>query len=41
MVETTIVSRWKRDKGIVPGEASQIAKFRAKQADKEFKDNGA
>jgi len=34
MVETTTISSWKRDKGIVPGEASQIAKFRAEQAEK-------
>lgn len=38
MSETIVVASWKRDKGIVPGKASQIAKLRAQQAE-QYKEN--
>lgn len=33
IMETKVVSEWKLDKGIAPGEAGQIAKFRAQQVE--------
>lgn len=39
MSETIVVAKWKRDKGIVPGEAGQIAKLRAQQAEEYEQEN--